>query len=165
VRAPRGFKPSGELLWAALCEKPPTFGKPQRKSGRKLSGIKYERKAHEHFQAIYGDFYLASPWLMFRERTSSQVRYAQPDALLFDFDLGRITIVEMKYQHVEMAWWQMHKLYQPLVKHIFGEQWIIHYVEVVRWYDPKIPFPGKVKLCKTLDEAPCLDTGVHIWRP
>jgi hypothetical protein len=164
MKPPRGFKPARELLWAAICDKPPHFTRDSRKSGRKLNGILYEKKAHKHFTSIYGEFYLPSPWFMFRERGSPQVRYAQPDALLFDFDLGRITIVEMKYQHVELAWWQMHQLYQPLVQHIFGKHWEVHHCEVVRWYDPKIPFPGAVKLCRTLDEAPAHQTGVHIWR-
>lgn len=164
MRHPRGFKPAGDLLWASLCLKPPTF-KRKRTGGRKIQGLKYEKRVHEHFQGIYGDFYLPSPWFMFRERKSTQVRYCQPDALLFDYDLGRITIVEVKYQHVEMSWWQLHKLYAPIVKQVFGDKWIPHFVSVVKWYDPAIPYPEEVRLCKTLDEAPALGTGVHIWRP
>lgn len=165
LRPPSGFKPAGELLWAALCEKPPHFKRRRKPSGRKMQGLKYEKRAHERFGQMYGDFYLPSPWLWFRQRGKSQVRYAQPDALLFDFDLGRITIVEYKYQHVEMAWWQLHQLYRPLIRHIFGDMWTPHMIEVVKWYDPSTGFPGPVKLCKTLDEAPCDITGVHIWSP
>lgn len=164
MKPPRGFRPCQELLWAYICDKPPSFGR-HKTSGCKLQGIKYENKVHEHFQAIYHDFYLSKPWFIFRERNTSQVRYAQPDALLFDFDLGRITIIEVKYRHVEMAWWQLHHLYRPLIRHTFGDNWIPHMIEVVKWYDPATSFPGQVKLCKTLDEAPSHDTGVHIWRP
>lgn len=161
---PRGFQPCRELAWAALCERAPKF-KAQRRSGRKLTGIKYEARVHEHFQKLYGDMYVPQLWIMFRERGQEQVRYAQLDALLFDFDCGTLTIVEVKYQHIDRAWWQLHHLYAPLVKHLFGQQWRVRCIEVVKWYDPSTYFPGPVKLCKTLDQAPDTETGVHIWRP
>lgn len=168
-KPPSNFDPCGELAWAVLCERIPGFTRNTQRSGRKLNGIRYEKKVHEHFAQQYGEFYQPGIWFMFRERGSSKVRYAQADALLFDFDLGHITIVEVKYQHIEKSWWQLRHLYAPLVKHLFGDMWQVRGIEVVKWYDPAARYPGPVKMCKTLDQAPCLattkETGVHIWRP
>ena len=162
---PSNFKEVKDILWCVLCERAPGFKRSVTRSGRRLSGIKYEKRAHEHFQTMYGDMYVRSPWLMFREVDEKQVRYAQPDALLFDFTFGTITIVEYKYQHCELAWWQMHRLYKPLLQHLFGSHWEIKTIEVVKWYDPATHFPDRVQLCPALDSAPKVGTGVHIWKP
>lgn len=164
MKPPSSFTPCGEIAWGALCDRAPGFAGGKR-TGRKLSGIKYEARVHEHFQAIYGQHYQPAVWIMFREQGAAKVRYAQVDALLFDINAGTITIVEIKYNHIEKAWWQLHHLYTPLIQHIFGKSWTIKCIEVVKWYDPATFFPGPLHLCKTLDQAPTRDTGLHIWRP
>lgn len=161
VPAPQGFKPAGRVL-AAEFALPPALRK-RRYTGRRLEGIRYERRAQEHLADFYGDRYLPSPWLRFF--TGGQWRWCQPDAILIDLEHGRITIVEIKYQHTPDAWWQVRQLYQPVLSAMFPpELWSFEACEVVKWYDPNTLFPEKTVLA----QEPGLEHSsfkVHIWRP
>lgn len=161
VPAPAAFRPAGRVLAASLSF-PPAIRK-KRYTGRRLEGIRYERKVHERLELLYGDRYMASPWLKFF--AEGKWRWCQPDGLLFDLKRGRITIVEVKYQHTSDAWWQVRQLYQPVLEQIFPKNlWEYDACEVVKWYDPVTLFPERVVLAQEV----CMKHPafkVHIWRP
>ncbi len=95
----------------------------------------------------FEDFYLPSPWLHFREEGQEDFRWAQPDGLLIDGIKGIITIVEIKYSHTADAWWQVRRLYLPVLQKLFPPNlWRYEALEVVKWYDPDTVFPEKVQL-------------------
>lgn len=155
------FRPAGKVLSAHLCL-PPVLRR-KRYTGRRLEGIRYERKVHEYLSSLYGDRYIASPWLRFY--TGGAWRWCQPDGLLLDPARGRLTIVEVKYQHTSDAWWQIRKLYQPVLEAIFPPAlWAYDACEVVKWFDPATIFPEKTVLAQEVSMAhPSFK--VHIWRP
>jgi hypothetical protein len=159
--APAGFKPAGLVLAADFCT-PPALRK-RRYTGRRLEGVRYEKKVQAYLQDFYGDHYVASPWLRFF--TGGIWRWCQPDGILFDVCRGRITIVEVKYQHTSDAWWQVRHLYGPVLSFMFPESlWEYSACEVVKWYDPAISFPEKVVLASEVSMVhPAFK--VHIWRP
>lgn len=159
--APSSFRPAGRVLSAAFCL-PPAIRK-KRYTGRRLAGIRYERKVHEYLELLYGDKYVASPWLRFY--TEAGWRWCQPDGLVVDAARGRITIVEVKYQHTSDAWWQVRHLYQPVLEKMFPPSlWELDACEVVKWYDPATLFPEKVVLAQDVHmHHPSFK--VHIWRP
>lgn len=128
-------------------------------------GIKYEEKVQQHLLSSFEDFYLPSPWLHFREEGEEQFRWCQPDGLLIDALKGVIHIIEIKYSHTSDAWWQVKKLYLPVLSKIFPKEiWRFECGEVVKWYDPDIFFPESVQLVN----SPMKSSNafkVHIFNP
>jgi len=94
------------------------------------------------------------------------MRWCQPDGLLFNLDKGIITIVEIKFKHTPLAWWQLNELYYPLISFIFGQElWSYRLAEWVRWYDCETPFPGQHHLRPHLTDVKEHEVGVTIWKP
>lgn len=157
-------------LTQARAIDPPAFVHRSRRRprGRRLLGVKYERRAHRHFAARYDTadaIYVPGPWFSYR-REGGSWRFCQPDALVIRPRAGRICILEYKYNHCLDAWRQLRLLYAPVVAAAFGaDLWAISCVEVAKWYDPAVLLPEPVRLVRDpLDAAP-KDFGVHIWRP
>lgn len=159
--APEGFRPAGRVLSAQFST--PPYLRKKRYTGRRLAGIQYEKKVHEHLEVLYGDKYIRSPWIKFF--AEGKWRWCQPDALVLDILRGRIVIVEVKYQHTSDAWWQVRQLYEPVLRAIFPDLlWTFDACEVVKWYDPATAFPEKVVLA----QEPAMKHPafkVHIYRP
>ena len=61
------------------------------------------------------------------------------------------TIVEIKYNHCALAWWQLYKLYLPVISKIFGSDWTYSCCEVVKWFDPQTNVPEEVCMQKDID--------------
>lgn len=176
------FNPAGELPRHLLPRPPGRFdapkdvhdaklmatgpfqgGKRTRVSGARAAGIRYEKKVHDEMLRRYRKFYINNVW--FKYFDGDRARWCQPDGLMIDAGQGQIIIVEVKYQHTGDAWWQLHKLYLPVVRNFFGETWTYRCVEIVRWYEATVYFPGS-KLCERIHFAPALPfTGVHICTP
>lgn len=162
--SPKNFQPVTELLWAKPCEQP-AFISRRRYSGRRAQGVRYEQLGHENFAERFGDYYLPGQWFHFQELGRAP-RWCQCDALLFDFNAGRITILEFKYQHTQDAWWQLRKLYQPVISFLFPETlWKVGICEVVKWFDPATVFPEEVRMTKDIAFTDSKAFGVHIWKP
>lgn len=158
---PAGFRPAASPTGAYFCV-PPNL-KRRRYTGRRLAGIRYERKVHEYLHSFYGEHYIESPWIRFFDE--GKWRWCQPDGLILDLARGVINIVEVKYQHVELAWWQTRKLYAPVLRTMFpAGLWAIEVCEVVKWYDPAVVLPERVILASDVD-IPHSGFKVHIWKP
>ena len=126
--------------------------------------MKYEERAQQHLEALYGKAYVAAPWFQYQEVGETRVRYCQPDGLLFEPSLRRVVIVEIKLKHTEKAWWQLRQKYGPLIQHVFP--WMeIAYCEVVQWFDLDIPFPELVELRPAVRMSQPDEIQVTIWKP
>lgn len=160
-QAPADFRPAGHVTGAVLCD-PPAIRR-QKYTGKKALGVKYEKQVQAYLLDLYGDRYLESPW--FRFWVEGRPRWCQPDGLLFDFSAGRITIIEVKYQHTLKAWYQIKKLYLPVLQTLFPSHlWRFNYCEIVRWYDPNTVFPEPVLLTHDIAQV-SQSFQVHIWKP
>ena len=164
---PRNFFPVSDCTWAELSPTAPGFiNTTPVKRGRKWQGIKYERKAQDLFAQRYGEQYARSQWIRFKADGSERIRWCQPDGLLFVPQRNALVVVEFKYQHTEMAWWQMFYLYIPVVSRLFAEQrFSIRGCEVVRWYDPDVRTSQKPTLCAKVEDVMPGQFGVHIFNP
>jgi hypothetical protein len=161
---PEAFRPAGRVLSASFAT-PPAIRK-KRYTGRRLEGVRYEKKVQEYLEHFYGERYIPSPWLrFFPAGDGARWRWCQPDGILLDIPRGRITIVEVKYQHTSDAWYQVRMLYEPVLRVMFPEKWwTFDYCEVVKWYDPDTIFPEKIVLAQEVSiRHPAFK--VHIWRP
>ena len=160
--APSGFRPAGRVL-AANFAVPPALRK-RRYTGRRAEGVKYEKRVHEYMGDLYGDKYIANPWLKFFSAGQAW-RWCQPDAILLDPFKGKLVIVEVKYQHTSDAWWQVKQLYFPVLSIIFPPQlWKYEFCEVVKWYDPDTSFPEPTVLANDI-AMPHEAFKVHIYHP
>jgi hypothetical protein len=159
-----------DLLEVGIYEGIPSFVRTKHARGRKGLGLRYERKVHAFLGESFGGLYLPSLWFAYRCRENpGVVNYAQPDALLLDFDKGLCTIIEVKYNHTAEAYFQLLDKYVPLLDKFFHAKerglWRFATVEVCYWYDRAVAFPVEVKLAKDITKVKPGEFGVHIWRP
>jgi len=80
-------------------------------------------------------------------------------------DSGAV-IFEIKLQHMPEAWWQLRKLYQPVVEEYYKPR-AISVVEVCRSFDPAIPLPEDIELIDDIQgfiAAAAGNFGVLRWR-
>jgi hypothetical protein len=75
-----------------------------------------------------------------------------------------MTIAEIKLKHTADAWWQLRRLYEPVLAKLFGaDQWRFSFLEIVRWYDPHTAFPQAHALIREPSRMTPGALGVHIW--
>ena len=160
----RKFKHIEEIVKAEISY-PPYFAREcKKKSKAQALGLRYERKVHEYLERHYPDLLVISPWLKFY--SEKNWRWCQPDALLLDIRNNTICIIEVKIKHTENAWWQVRKSYIPVIKAIFGSDWNIVPIEVVKWFDPHTHFPEWFHFVDDISKFTTLDPNnfyVHIW--
>lgn len=119
-------------------------------------GIWYERRVQERFLSEYSGRYIGSPWFRFWRRNGTQ-GLCQPDGLLFSFDKGFIVIVEIKHSHTVDAWFQLTKLYLPVVEAVFPPRlWRYSRIEVTKTFDPHERFPEPLRIVSDLEEGASL---------
>jgi hypothetical protein len=136
------------------CEKPDWVS--EAKQGSRGAGVRFERQVLQALKAAYGDQLEMNPWFMFLE--NNELRYCSPDAILH---LNRPVVIEVKNGHCERAYLQLHKLYIPVLQTFFDKPF--RAVEIVKWYDPKTHFPGAMELISSVERAPYIGTGIHIF--
>jgi hypothetical protein len=161
VRPPRGFRPAktiysaGFLNWTTINEG---------HSASSKRGLRYESKVFDALEALYGHQFMPNPWLWFD--TPSGMRRCQPDGLIFLRD--RVAIVEVKLTHVPDAWWQLRRLYEPVVKRIFPSRRLT-LIEVCRYFDPFVMMPEHIGMLQSLPEIATEERSEPIkgliWKP
>lgn len=163
---PLDFLPVQVCDWAELVDTQPEFiHRPQRR-GRRLQGIKYELAGHYWLKRQFRNSYTAGQWFRFKADGQGKIRWCQTDGLLVDVEHRTLTVVEFKYQHTESAWWQLFKLYKPVIEKLFvDKKFSIRCLEICKWFDPATKTPQPVVLCQTVLAVQPGEFGVHIWKP
>ena len=163
---PRHFRPvEGELASARMSQLPPPFLRDRKRTGAKARGVRYELKAQEYLLDQFSDHYIPSPWLHFREEASESFRWCQPDGILLDFERGVCIVLEIKYSHTSDAWWQLRKLYIPVLQKILPPSlWTYELGEIVKWFDPDVAFPEPIRLVDN-PMKPSDVFKIHIFNP
>lgn len=176
-RPPKDFRPVGEggdrIEWVSFEKNPPPFIKPKVRKGRRKQGVLYEQKVHERLREEvlrqgFGN-YFSGQWIRFKEE-EDRPRWCQIDGLLVSPTTSTITIFEVKYQHTARAWWQLRRLYLPVLAararlNRSNPPWRFEVCEVVKWYDPAVLFPEDVTLVRDPFNIPRGKFGVHILTP
>ena len=123
-------------------------------------GLAYEQRVIDVLEAIYGDNFRAAPSILYEDRSGT--RMAIPDGILrIDSSL---VVIECKLSHCEKAWWQLTRLYAPLLLRLAVPGTRISTVEVCRTFDPAITFPGPAVLIESLHRIPHHMTGILPWK-
>lgn len=155
VPAPHYFRPIvGEPRDVSIAPSQ-TYQRASGRSAAQKNGLRYEENVQRTLLAL-DHRYLASPFVRFSD--DSGQRYCVPDGVL-DSAAGFV-VYEVKFQHTADAWWQLRKLYQPVLEKLKP----VRVVEICHIYDPATPFPEPVQL--SLDLAAQFDRdifGVIRW--
>lgn len=163
---PLDFLPVQVCDWAELAPGQPEFIHRPVRRGRRRQGILYEVAAQVWMHRQFGDRYVGGQWIRFKADGQGKVRWCQPDGLLLDGVHRTVTIVEYKYQHTEGAWWQLFKLYLPVMKRLLaGRDFTFRCLEMCKWFDPATQTPMPVTMCQSIESVQPGDFGVHIWKP
>lgn len=166
LNKPAKFLPARDVYDARPLARPPPFIRHIHPRGRRAAGLRYERKTQRHLCEAFGDAYTPGPWIEFRDGPTRDKRWCQPDGVLIDVRRGRITVVEIKYTHTELAYWQLFELYIPVLRALFpAPQWHFAAVEVCARYDCAVICPETPVLRKRIEDAFPRSFNVHIWRP
>lgn len=164
VPPPPRFKPivgSVQVAhYTALPLKPPVGDTAARKAG-----LRYEEKVQTYLSSTFPGSYKPSPQISFKDMGGW--RTCVPDGILVGQGIEPIFVFEVKSQHMPEAWWQLRRLYEPVLRVMYRTRPIVC-VEVVRSFDPSMPFPERFtrveKLLNFIADASGGEFGVHRWR-
>lgn len=158
---PRGFR-SAEGVRSAWPLGDGPFGRTPSLKGKTAAqklGIRYERKVLRALQAEWGEAFLASPW--FKYEDASGLHWCQPDGVLKREKSA--TIFEVKARFSSDGWYQLRKLYAPVVKKAFLLE-RVNFVLVCRSFDPSTPFPEDFELISSPTHPLVSEVSVLAWR-
>lgn len=138
--APANFKPVETLFQVWKADKP--FDDRGGKSAAHKAGLAYEKKAIDFLQLELADLpgkFVRSPWYRFVESATTAARYCGPDCIY----IGEAEVIcfEMKIRHVTQAWWQLRRLYQPVLFGFYRKP--VRVCEVTKSYDVGVAWPER----------------------
>lgn len=139
---PLRFKPiRGDVLESAVCSSGP-FGNVRKLRGTaaQRKGQAYERKVQTALKDKIPS-YQAGPWFRFTDENGR--RWCQPDGLLLQDDWA--AIFEIKYTYTADAWWQLRRLYEPVVRAAYRPR-LVRLLVVCRVFDPHVSLPEDIRL-------------------
>lgn len=113
-----------------------------RSSVAQKAGIRYEAGFHKLLNSQHPCDYATFRDQMFTFQTPKGPRWCKPDGLLL-FGGDRGILFEVKYRHTSDSWWQLWKLYKPVVERFYGIEVIC--CEVCKFFDPGIEYPGPIR--------------------
>ena len=119
-------------------------GIPADSSLSQRAGLKFEEKMRGSLSALFPDF-RPGLWFFYSESSHHKGRRCQIDGLV-EFKT-RILLFEIKSQHTVNAWFQLRRLYQPIVEHVFDKKCTV--VEVVERGDAMMAYPERVRVVKS----------------
>jgi len=146
VPPPQNFRPADGVRDAYFAD---TSIAGQGTSYSQRAGARYERQFLDHFEKKFGPTFRRSPLIHFCD--ASGYRTCVPDAVYRENALS-VVVFEIKYQHMPEAWWQLRKLYEPVVQRVFPKCHV-SVIEVCRSFDPTTPFPETVRLIPDLNSC------------
>lgn len=123
-------------------------------------GLRFERKVLDEIGADFPIFW-RQPKVRFFD--DSGMRLCIPDAVAREGD--DIIVIEVKIQHMPEAWWQLERLYRPVLETHFKPR-RLRALEIVQSFDPAMPFPISVEVFETIASFKDSDVpfGVVVWK-
>lgn len=156
---PRNFQPiEGPIAKVRKIDSP--IHTKGRSTPAQRRGLRYEAKALDHLKAL-GPSFEPSPWFSFYE--AGRHRFANPDGL-WQID-RRVVIFEIKEHHTIDAWWQLRRLYEPLIRALIFSPVEVLVVEMCRSFDPAVLLPEDPLLIYDLKDLQPDRFNVFRWDP
>lgn len=158
--------PDSDILWAAKTTEIPHAGVRTRKTGAQKAGLAYQRKV-ENYLTLHrrGGALDVGSWFVYA-CSDYRRRYCQPDVLIHGTGgfAGRISVVEIKIRWTADAWWQLRKLYLPVLNRAFPTATLVPLV-ICRSYDPAIRIAEPVRFVDCVEDAAVDAFNVLVHRP
>lgn len=131
------------------------------------AGLRYEEQVQRELAGLVGPDYQRSPAVSFIDETplGAVRRTCVPDGLLIREALA--VVFEIKHRHCVQAWWQLRRIYAPVVAELPFVQRVA-LVEVCKSFDPGVRLPEEVIRIFDLEaflRRPWVDFGVFVWKP
>lgn len=157
LKPPRGvYIPSGGIFNARFGG---LAGPPSGRTAAQKLGLAYETRVNDVLSQIYGIDYRHSASILFQDRRGTH--RCIPDGLL---KIGSdLVIIEIKLRHTERAWWQLSRLYLPVLTQLVRPGTKIFRAEICRSYDPQEVFPDHDTV-SSLHKLPLNRVGVLTWK-
>ena len=162
---PRGFRGARGVSVAQIVTPDEAPWRGRKAPGSTLSqkaGKLYEKKVLARLKDWTDGTIYPLPWIKFRLGNSD--RYCQPDALIH---VGNtIVIVEVKLTHTLDAYWQLRRLYYPVVSTLFPGT-TIRLCEVAKNMRPEVKYLEPIALTRDLQffaEQDDANIGVIPWK-
>lgn len=130
------------------------------------NGLRYEDRAQVYLHELLGPDYSRSPWIRFVEHTEfgDDKRACVPDGLLIR--APNAFVFEIKIRHTTGAWFQLRKLYAPVVGQLPFISRVIC-VEICSSFDPNVIIPEDFSRIWGLEHFirdPWSNFGVYVWK-
>jgi hypothetical protein len=109
----------------------------------KVNGIRYEWQVYSQLREWFDPIHIQH-CLHFED--DKGYRTIIPDAFVVLQDA--IFLFEVKSQHMPETWWQCAKLYKPVLEGLYEKP--VFCVEIVKKFDPQMPFPVEVVMIEDL---------------
>ena len=119
-RPPKGFKAVKGLSVVRTIDEPQFAKTTKKQQGSKRRGLIFEQRVVDYLDNLSEDI-VGFPGMWFEFVDFHGHRYAQSDWVGLNVKTGVVYIVEVKLSRVPKAWWQLNKLYKPLVERVLGE--------------------------------------------
>lgn len=141
VPAPPKFRaPLGRIRDVNMEETPHEhYAAAKGTSSAQKAGLSYESRVQRQLMQIFGPNYKPSPSIYFSDDRGR--RCCIPDGIILGPSLS--VVVEIKSQHMPEAWWQLRKLYEPVLRTVYPH---VALLEICKSYDAQMPFPEAVRL-------------------
>lgn len=161
---PKGFRAAEGVRSAWLIGEGP-FGRTPRRAGTlaQRNGRRYERQALKYLAGVLGRGFTPSQWFRFYDGGGAAPRFCQTDGLFVDG--AGVVIFEVKRTFSADAWWQLTKLYSPVVRAALAPK-RLQCVVVCKSFDPATAFPEPYEHTEMLDgwRERLSGIGVFQWR-
>lgn len=145
---------------------------PSRVSASRRAGIRYESRWHTFAGKTWKTEYKSFPDKLFAFSDVSGQRCCRPDGILISAKSDFFVIFEVKVGHISDSYWQLRRLYEPVLSqwsYCRGRRSVV--VEVCRRFDPATFYPGRVKVLNIFDADEYFnvpqdpeEVGVLIWK-
>lgn len=132
-------------------------------SAAQRAGVRYEELVREHLLLLFKGDYRPSPQIRFT--SDGESRMCVPDGVLIREPVA--FVFEIKSRHTDQAWWQLRRLYAPVVAELPFIRRVVC-IEVCRSFDPAVEWPEEFTRCYDLPffvSDPWKDLGVFVWNP
>lgn len=140
----------------------PHAQKRSRSSGAQKAGLAYQRRVGEVLTVARPPSDLdCGPWFWYVD-SSGRRSYCQPDFLLH-LASGKLAVVEVKIRWTSDAWWQLRKLYLPVLQRVFPGRALLPLV-ICRSYDPSVRIAEEVSLIEGWEELSASSFSVMVLR-
>jgi hypothetical protein len=174
---PQYCTPAALPITSAWRAEDPFGSCPQPAKGPAVSpgrraGIRYQNKVIGHLSSLgtrLGGSLVPSPWFCYID-SGLKPRWCQPDFLIFseaEDPKGQrehvLIIGEIKRVFHSDAWWQLERIYRPVVAAAFPTKQCISLC-VCRSFDPAIPIPDPPHFISNVREAKAREFNVLVER-